>query len=351
MSKYPETIALLLMLAAAPARAQTAPAPDAGAPAGAAPDAATPEVSGAAAPAPAKAAVAAGGAPAPDAAAAKPAGSEAPATAAPRAATAAPAAAAPAAVQGAAVAAARRLPLGRTALPEEVAAWNTDVSPDGTGLPDGSGSVKDGEQLFIDNCASCHGEFAEGLDRWPSLAGGEGTLNQKDPVKTVGSYWPYLSTVWDYAHHSMPFGNARILSPDDAYAVTAYILYSNSLVDEDFVLSKETFAEVRMPNADGFIVDDRPGTEYPRFSQEPCMKDCKDRVEITMHASVVDVTPNDSAEAPAGAAGVDGAPAAPAAATADPKPADGAAAQANAAEPAAAPASAAPAAAAPAAPK
>lgn len=147
------------------------------------------------------------------------------------------------------------------------------------------------------------------------------------------------------ASFDAPFGKARILSADDAYALTACILYSTALVDEDFVPSKETFAEVRMPNADGFIVDDRPRTEYPRFSQEPCMKDCKDKVEITMHASVLDVTPNDSAEAPAGAAGVDGASVAPAEATADPKPADSAAAPANAAEPAAGPASAAPAAA------
>ncbi|WBL34292.1 c-type cytochrome [Sinirhodobacter sp. HNIBRBA609] len=185
------------------------------------------------------------------------------------------------------------LGLGRSALPEEIAAWNLDVSPDGTGLPPGSGSVADGEELFSDKCAVCHGEFAEGVDNWPKLAGGMDTLNRKDPLKTVGSYWPYLSTVWDYAHRSMPFGNAQTLSVDETYAIVAYIIYSNDLVDDDFVLSNENFLEVQMPNADGFIVDDRETVEYPEFSKPACMENCKESVEITAHATVLDVTPND----------------------------------------------------------
>lgn len=180
--------------------------------------------------------------------------------------------------------------LGRPALPEEIAAWNLDVSPDGSGLPPGSGSVEDGEMLFSDNCASCHGEFAEGVDNWPKLAGGEDTLARKDPVKTVGSYWPHLSTTWDYVHRSMPFGAAQTLSTDDVYAITAYILFSNYLVDDDFVLTNENFLEVEMPNSDGFIVDDRETAEA-HFWAEPCLEDCKDNVEITMHATVLDVTP------------------------------------------------------------
>lgn len=183
--------------------------------------------------------------------------------------------------------------LGRPALPEEIAAWNLDIHPDGTGLPEGSGSVEDGEMLFSENCASCHGDFAEGVDNWPKLAGGDGTLADKDPVKTVGSYWPYLSTVWDYVHRSMPFGNAQSLSNDDVYAITAYILYSNYLVEEDFVLSNENFLEVEMPNADGFIVDDREEAESHFWQDEPCMENCKDNVEITMRARVLDVTPEE----------------------------------------------------------
>ncbi|MFP7675357.1 c-type cytochrome [Marivita sp. S0852] len=186
-----------------------------------------------------------------------------------------------------------KLGLGRAALPEEIAAWDVDVSPDGTGLPVGSGSVEDGEMIFSDYCAVCHGEFAEGVDNWPELAGGEGTLADQDPVKTVGSYWPYLSTAWDYVHRSMPYGSAQILSDDEVYAIVAYILYSNFLVEDDFVLSNENFLEVEMPNADGFIVDDRAETEYPMWRTEPCMENCKDSVEITMRSSVLNVTPED----------------------------------------------------------
>ncbi len=184
--------------------------------------------------------------------------------------------------------------LGRPALPEEVAAWDVNVMPDGRGLPEGSGDVWTGEQVFIENCAVCHGDFAEGVGNWPKLAGGEGTLANEDPLKTVGSYWPHLSTVWDYVNRSMPFGNAQSLSPDDVYAITAYILYSNFLVEDDFVLSHENFAEFEMPNADGFIVDDRAETEYATWHGEPCMENCKDSVEITMRAAVLDVTPEEA---------------------------------------------------------
>ena len=192
--------------------------------------------------------------------------------------------------------------LGREALPEEIAAWDLDVSPDGTGLPPGSGSVEDGEAIFADACGACHGVFAEGVGNWPKLAGGDGTLANEDPVKTVGSYWPYLSTTFDYVHRSMPFGNAQSLTADEVYAITAYILYSNFIVEDDFVLSNDNFTEVEMPNADGFFVDDRAETEYPIWSGEPCMQNCKDSVEITMRATVLDVTPEETAEEAAPAA-------------------------------------------------
>ncbi|MDF0600009.1 c-type cytochrome [Psychromarinibacter sp. C21-152] len=183
--------------------------------------------------------------------------------------------------------------LGREATDEEIAAWDVNVMPDGRGLPEGSGSVLDGETLFVERCAVCHGDFAEGVGNWPSLAGGEGTLADADPVKTVGSYWPYLSTAFDYVHRSMPFGDAQSLTADETYAIVAYILYSNYLVEDDFVLSDENFLDVEMPNADGFIVDDRAETEYPDWRTEPCMENCKDAVEITMRATVLDVTPEE----------------------------------------------------------
>ncbi len=184
-----------------------------------------------------------------------------------------------------------RYGLGRAAHNDEIAAWDVDILPDGRGLPEGSGDVWTGEEVFADACASCHGDFAEGVDNWPVLAGGFGTLARKDPVKTVGSYWPYLSTVWDYVHRSMPFGGAGTLSNDDTYAIVAYILYSNDLVDEDFVLSSETFKDVEMPNADGFIVDDRADAEYAEWRTEPCMENCKDSVEITMRSVFLVETP------------------------------------------------------------
>ncbi len=189
--------------------------------------------------------------------------------------------------------AAAQMGLGREATPDEVAAWDIDVRPDGLGLPEGSGDVMTGEPLYVEKCATCHGDFGEAVGRWPVLAGGEGTLDRKDPVKTVGSYWPYLSTVWDYVHRAMPFTEARSLSADETYAITAYILYLNDLVDEDFELSRETFLEVEMPNADGFFLDDRDQVEVAEFSKAPCMSGCKTEVKVTKHATVIDVTPDD----------------------------------------------------------
>ena len=183
--------------------------------------------------------------------------------------------------------------LGRTALDEEIAAWDIDIRPDGMGLPEGSGDVWTGEEVFIENCAMCHGDFGEAVGRWPVLAGGWDTLDGEDPVKTIGSYWPYLSTVYDYINRAMPFGNAQSLEPDEIYAITAYLLYVNNIVDDDFELSHENFLDVPMPNAEGFFMDDRAETEYTMFTGEPCMSDCKDAVEVTMRAMVLDVTPED----------------------------------------------------------
>lgn len=199
----------------------------------------------------------------------------------------------------AAPALAEKYGLGRPATADEIAAWDLDVAPDGTGLPVGSGDVFTGEEVFADACAICHGDFAEGVDNWPKLAGGADTLDHEDPLKTVGSYWPYLSTTWDYVNRSMPFGNAQSLGPDEVYAIVAYILYSNDLVDDEFVLSNETFLDVEMPNAAGFILDDRETSEAHFWTDTPCMENCKDSVEITMRALVLDVTPEEEGAAEA----------------------------------------------------
>lgn len=185
--------------------------------------------------------------------------------------------------------------LGRPATADEIAAWDIDVRPDGKGLPEGSGSVAFGEEVFAERCASCHGDFAEGVDRWPVLAGGQGTLTEERPEKTIGSYWPYLSTVWDYIYRAMPFGEAQSLTHDEVYAITAFLLYANDLVDDEFVLTRENFLDVRLPNEANFIEDVRPDT--PTLADgEPCMSNCKTDVKVTMRARVLDVTPDDDSD-------------------------------------------------------
>ena len=113
---------------------------------------------------------------------------------------------------------AEKLGLGRAALPAEIAAWDWDINAKGDGLPVGSGDALDGEEIFAEKCAACHGDFAEGIDNWPKLAGGADTLDREDPLKTVGSYWPHLTTAYDYIKRSMPYGNAGTLSDDEVYA-------------------------------------------------------------------------------------------------------------------------------------
>jgi len=197
--------------------------------------------------------------------------------------------------------------LGRVAVQDEIAAWDIDVRPDGTGLPAGRGTVAEGEPLFADNCAVCHGDFGEGAGRWPVLAGGQDTLLKDRPVKTIGSYWPYLSTVFDYVRRAMPFGNARSLSDDDVYALTAYLLYLNDIVDDEaFELSNENFSSIRLPNEDNFIPDDRLSEPHYAKGLQPCMTDCKPGpVEITARAQIIDVTPEGEGDEENSGGGID----------------------------------------------
>lgn len=187
-----------------------------------------------------------------------------------------------------------KLSLGQPASAEEIKGWDIDIRPDGKGLPVGRGNAIDGEDMFIQKCASCHGEFAEGAGRYPVLAGGMDSLNTHDPVKTVGSYWPYATTAFDYIRRAMPFGHAQSLSNDEVYSMTAYILYSNDIVEDDFELNQNTLALVEMPNRDGFIKDDRPDVPMG----EPCMKNCLSKKPVvTGKARQIDVTPDEEEEA------------------------------------------------------
>lgn len=182
--------------------------------------------------------------------------------------------------------------LGRKATPEEIKGWDIDVRPDGQGLPEGKGTVAQGEELFQEKCAACHGDFGEGIDRWPVLAGGQGSLKSERPEKTIGSYWPYLSTAYDYIYRAMPFGDAQSLSPNETYAILAYLLHMNDLVDAEFELNKSNFTSIRLPNEKNFVDDPRPDAQKISKSKI-CMKNCKTEVKITKRARVIDVTPTD----------------------------------------------------------
>ena len=189
--------------------------------------------------------------------------------------------------------------VGRAATPEEVAGWDIDIRPDGHGLPAGKGTVRAGEALYNERCAACHGEFGESAGRWPLLAGGAGSLASHDPVRSVGSYWPYASTVMDYIRRAMPFGDAQSLGPDELYAVTAYVLYLNDVIrDEDFELNERNFASIRLPNEPHFVDDDREVAEKAFWQESPCMKDCAPApARIVGRARTLDVTP-ESGKAP-----------------------------------------------------
>lgn len=188
-----------------------------------------------------------------------------------------------------------RYHIGRAPTADEIRGWDIDVRPDGQGLPEGKGTVAQGEKLFMDNCSSCHGEFGEGSGRWPVLAGGKGSLASDNPVKTVGSYWPYASTVFDYVRHAMPYGNAQSQSIDEYYALVAYVLYLNDVVtDQNFELSNKNLATIKMPNEQGFVMDDRATSEKSFWQKDPCMKNCIAPVKITGRAAAIDVTPEDN---------------------------------------------------------
>jgi cytochrome c5 len=160
---------------------------------------------------------------------------------------------------------------GKAATADQIAGWDIDIRPDGQGLPVGSGSVEDGELLYEEQCAECHGSFGEGVGRYPVLAGGEGSLSDDRPSKTVGSYWPYTSTLFDYIYRAMPFAQPESLSADETYALTAYVLYLNDLVEDDLNLNQSNLASIRLPNEGNFVPDPRPDVANIR-----CMQDCRD---------------------------------------------------------------------------
>ena len=160
-----------------------------------------------------------------------------------------------------AAAQARRYNLGRSATTEEIRARDISVAPDGTGLPAGSGTAAQGRAVYKAKCATCHGERGVGSADFPALVGGRGTLASDKPLPTVGSYWTYATTLWDYIRRAMPYQRPGSLRPDEVYSVTAYVLFMNGIVAQRQELSKESLPKVRMPNHDGFIPDRRPDVQ------------------------------------------------------------------------------------------
>jgi cytochrome c len=152
--------------------------------------------------------------------------------------------------------------VGRTPTQPEIRALGITVATDGTGLPEGSGSAVEGRAVFAQRCAKCHGEKGAG-DVGPPLVGGQGTLATAKPLKTVGSFWPHATSVWNYVNRAMPFNQPGLLSPPEVYAVVAYILYRNGIVEEKDILNAKTLPRIRMPNRDGFVPDPRPDVKRP----------------------------------------------------------------------------------------
>ena len=192
---------------------------------------------------------------------------------------------------------------GKPATANEQKAWDIDVMPDGTGLPEGSGSVEDGEELYEEQCVSCHGDFGAGSGSYPKLTAGNAYEMQKTmvnqrvdgndegPKRTFGSYWGEASTLWWYIKTGMPHPAPMSLSNDEVYAISAYILNINEieidgeLVDDEYVLDRAKFLKIEMPNKDGFVpkIDGPKGPDNVRAFYDDvnnygngtrCMKNC-----------------------------------------------------------------------------
>jgi cytochrome c len=160
--------------------------------------------------------------------------------------------------------------LGRPATETEIRSTDQFIAPDGKGLPTGKGTAAEGRDIYSRRCARCHGAQGQGDEEGP-LVGGKGTLATAKPLRTVGSFWPYATTIYDYVRRAMPFDNPGLLTADQTYAVTALILHMNGIIGEKDVMDASTLPKVKMPNRDGFIRDDRPDTG-PKAKKPPAKK-------------------------------------------------------------------------------
>jgi len=147
--------------------------------------------------------------------------------------------------------------LGRPATDQDIQAWNIDVSPDGQGLPPGQGTARQGAQIYAVKCAGCHGVTGK-EGPYDVLVGGQDSLRTSKPLKTIGSYWPYATTLYDYLHRAMPFNAPQSLTSDEIYALVAWLLLQNGIIAGDTVLDAHSLHKIEMPNRNGFIIDPRP---------------------------------------------------------------------------------------------
>lgn len=154
-----------------------------------------------------------------------------------------------------------RYGFGRPATEGEIKAWDIDIDPTGAGLPPGRGTVQQGAAVYTNKCAACHGATGtEGpKDR---LVGGQGSLATKQPIKTIGSFWPYATTLYDYIHRAMPLNAPQSLTPDEVYAVVAWLLHQNGIIPADAAIDAQTLPTVKMPNRAGFVSDPRPDVPF-----------------------------------------------------------------------------------------
>ena len=144
------------------------------------------------------------------------------------------------------------LNLGRAVTADEIKAWDISIPPSGAGLPPGNGSVQQGAAVYAAKCQTCHGASGAGKPV-VALVGGQGTLASYDPIRTVGSYWPYATTLFDYVRRAMPTNAPKSLTDSEVYAVSAYVLQLNGIIPQDAVMNAQTLPQVKMPNKDGFI--------------------------------------------------------------------------------------------------
>ena len=183
---------------------------------------------------------------------------------------------------------------GAKASVTEIAGWNIDIRPDGTGLPKGKGTAEQGENLYVEKCSVCHGDFGEGVNRWPLLSGGTGSLITDEPEKSVGSYWPYTSTLFDYINRAMPYFAPQSLAPDEVYKIVAYILYLNDIIEPEFEINQNNLASIKLvnegnfyPKKDNYLKDHREND----IKNKICMSNCIEG-NIKVIESLRGVTPD-----------------------------------------------------------